>query len=118
MDEKKPTCNPLCIKNKNYKFEIQKILPKLDSIDGELFKDSKSLMKNFDEILSQIREKSSLNEEYSHNNTNKTESESEPWVAKNSIKMESSDNTIKNLFDIRNEREKFKSKFSLFVYSI
>jgi hypothetical protein len=113
MDEKKSTCNPFCIKNKNYKFEIQKILPKLDSIDGELFKDSKSIMKNFDDILAQIKEKSSLNEESVFNNEN--DSESEAWVSKNSIKLESSDKTIKDLFDIRIEREKFKSNLSLFL---
>ncbi len=113
MDAKLSICNPLCIKNKNYKFEIQKILPKLDSIDGELFRDSKSVMRNFDEILAQIREKSSLHDESLHNT--KTDSELDPWVAKNSIKMESSDNTIKNLFEIRNEREKFKSKIFFFI---
>ena len=110
MDDKSPTWNPICIKCKNYKFEIQKILPKIEQIDGELWKDNKSILRNYDDVLAQIKEKSSING--SNDQQNETIFPGESLWIKSSVdcKINSSENTIKHLNEIKQEREKFKSK--------
>ncbi len=98
--------NPICQQKagRDYKWEISRVLPQLEIIDGESFKhSSKSLYKSLDETVRQsIHEASFIKRDFD------AEQCGEKWL---NLEEEDEADSCRRWVSLTDDREKFYSKF-------